>query len=111
MRIRKLEDLFSELDVHSQKYALRSLYSTPIIDRHFKVSDFSKYASSVGLRNHTEFEVAASYKYLSRFPKSKALLTAPTLDLFGDQELGSGFKESILEAVVYQVIFNSAVKG
>ncbi|CBY35054.1 unnamed protein product [Oikopleura dioica] len=108
LRIRKLEDLFSELDVSSQKYAVRSLYCTPIIDRHFKVSDFSKYASSVGLRNHTDFE--ASYQYLSRFPKSKALLTASTLELFEDTELESNFKESIVEAVVYQVLFNSAVK-
>ena len=111
LRIKKLEDLFSELDVHTQKYAVRSLYCTPIIDRHFKISDFCQYAASVGLRNHTEFEVSASYQYISRFPKSKALLTASTLDLFEDKDLGSDFKENIVEAVVYQVLFNSALKG
>ena len=113
LQIRRLEDLFSQLDSNSQRSAIHSLYSTPSIDRKFKISEFSKNAStSLNLQNDLpDFEVAASYQYLSRLPKSKPLVNADSLVLFEDKQMDSELKEKVLEAIVYQMLFNSSLRG
>ena len=58
-----------------------------------------------------DFEVAASYQYLSRFPKSKPLVNSDTLHLFEDKQMNSELKVEILEAIVFQMLFNSSLRG